>query len=71
MPRKKRKDADLPPAVLTARMILADSRERRENSDLYRHAKLVVERYEAGRSIANADAWLGQIMAGMDVEYME
>ena len=69
MPSEKRKDE--PPAVVTARMILANSQQRRENSYIYRHAKLVVERYEAGRSIANADAWLGQIMAGMDVEYME
>jgi hypothetical protein len=64
MPSKKRKDE--PPAVVTARMILADARERRENSDIYRHSKLVIERYEAGLSITKADAWLGQIVAGID-----
>ena len=64
MPSKKRRDE--PSAVVTARTIFADTRERRENSDIYRHSKLVIERYEAGLSIAKADVWLAQIMVGID-----
>jgi hypothetical protein len=58
-------------SLTTAHMILRSDRERSENSGLYRWAQLVVKRHEAGRSIADADKWLGEIMAGMDMEYLE
>jgi hypothetical protein len=54
-----------------AELILADAAERKDNNDLYRWAKLVVERNQAGRSLANADDWLGAIMAGLDPEGLE
>ncbi len=58
-------------SLTTARMILRSERERSEDSDLYRWAQLVVNRHEAGRSIADAEKWLGEIMAGMDMGYLE
>jgi hypothetical protein len=54
-----------------ARVISGDAGERSENSDLYRWAQLVMKRHEAGQSIAEADKWLCEIMAGTDMEYLE
>jgi hypothetical protein len=55
-----------------AQETLKRPRERKKNSDSYRWAKLVIQRYESGRSIANAKSWLGAIMAGgIDPEYLE
>jgi hypothetical protein len=55
-----------------ARLYANNRSERAENSDLYRWACLVIKRYEAGRSIANADEWLGAIMAGgISEDYLE
>jgi hypothetical protein len=58
-------------SLTTAHTILRDAAERSENSDLYRWARLVVKRHEAGHSIADAEKWLGEIMAGMDMGYLE
>jgi hypothetical protein len=55
-----------------ARLFVNSRKERAENSDLYRWGRLVIKRYEAGRSIANADDWLGAIMAGgISEDYLE
>jgi len=54
--------------LLTARTILRSGQERRENSALYRWAKLVTERNAAGKPIADADAWYGQLAAGLSPE---
>jgi len=51
--------------LLTARTILESPREQRDDGPLYQWAKLVTERHAAGKSIADADDWLGQLMAGM------
>jgi hypothetical protein len=51
-------------------MILEDDGGR-AMGDLQRWAKLVVDRHEAGRSIKNADDWLGAIMVGVDEEYLD
>ena len=51
-----------------AKMYLKDP----EKGALYRWAKLVMQRYEAGRSIANAKKWLDLISSGgIDPEYIE
>jgi hypothetical protein len=71
MPRKATAKGKESGSLTTARLILRNADERRENSDLYRWAQLVVKRHEAGRSIADAEKWLGEIMAGMDKGYLE
>ena len=58
-------------ALDTARVIIATASPADKDSDLYRWAKLVVNRDNEGRSIANADEWLGSIMAGVDPEYLD
>ena len=71
MPKKATKEEKENSSLTTAHMILRDAAERKENSDLYRWAQLVVKRHEGGHSIADAEKWLGEIMAGMDMGYLE
>jgi hypothetical protein len=70
MDQAKKKDEDQlfkrdEDQLLTARTILENPKEQRENGSLYRWAKLVVERHAAGESISDADDWLGLLMAGV------
>jgi hypothetical protein len=59
-------------ALEQAQFVVNDRSERAQNSNLYRWARLVIKRHEAGRSIANAEEWLGAIMAGgISEDYLE
>jgi len=62
MDQAKKRDDD---QLFTARAILEDPDEQRENGPLYKWAVLVTERHAAGESIADADEWLGKLEAGM------
>ncbi len=63
--RQKMEDAD---QLFAARLVLENPIEQSDNGPLYKWAKLVTERHAAGHSIAKADDWLGQLMAGMSPE---
>ena len=51
--------------MLTARTILENKQEQREDSPLYQWATLVAERHAAGKSIRNADQWYSNLAAGL------
>jgi len=54
-----------------ARRIVSTAMPWQAKSDQVRWANLVIERYESGRSIKNADDWLGSLMVGIEPEYID
>lgn len=68
--RRKPKVNDEATTLTNARMYLA-SDELPKGDFLRRWAELVITRHDEGRSIANAEDWLGAILAGMDTEDLE
>ena len=54
--------------LLTARTILANEQEQRDKGPLFRWAQLVIERYAAGKSIADADQWYSNLASGLSAD---